>query len=115
MSQLNDPRNLELKMKVGMYHVIGEEVTAMELFNAGGVLCLGGELPIERGTGGGFLGGLLGGLGQGSREDGSITVGSAKVTQSIPIGTGIVHEVDGLVSPNVLWRYADQLRIPGSK
>ena len=27
---------------------------------------------------------------------------------------GVVHETDGFISPSVLWRYADQLRIPGS-
>lgn len=99
-----------------MYHVITEQVTAMQLFNAGGVVCMGGEVPIERGTEG-FLGGLMSGFmgNGGEREDGSITVGGAKVVQSVNVGNGVVHEVDGLVSPNILWRYADQLRIPGSK
>jgi len=106
--QLLDPRNLETSQKVGAYHVIAETVTATELFNAGGVVTLGGEIPIERTTTGGFFG-------VGGKEDGGVTIGGAKVLRSIELGNGLVHEVDNLVSPNILWRYMDQLRIPGSQ
>jgi uncharacterized surface protein with fasciclin (FAS1) repeats len=106
--QLLDPRNLETSQKVGAYHVIAETVTATDLFNAGGVVTLGGEIPIERTTTGGFLG-------VGGKEDGGVTIGGAKVIKSIELGSGLIHEVDNLVSPNILWRYMDQLRIPGSK
>lgn len=48
-------------------------------------------------------------------EDGGVTLNGAKVVKSIEfvdeanaIKTGIVHEVDGFISPSILWRYADQ-------
>jgi hypothetical protein len=51
-------------------------------------------------------------------EDGGLTLNGAKVVKSLEFvdatKTGIIHEVDGLISPTILWRYADQLRIPGS-
>ena len=106
--QLLDPRNLETSQKVGAYHVIAETVTATDLFNAGGVVTLGGEIPVERSTTGGFFG-------VGGKEDGGVTIGGAKVIKSIELSSGLIHEVDNLVSPNILWRYMDQLRIPGSK
>jgi len=105
--QLRDPRNGELAEKIGMYHAIGEEVTAEALFNAGGVITMGGEVSIERNRSGGMFG-------VGGTEDG-VKVGNAKVVQSTNIGTGVIHEVDGFIHPFLLWRYADQLRIPGSR
>jgi uncharacterized surface protein with fasciclin (FAS1) repeats len=50
----------------------------------------------------------------GEKEDGGVTINGAKVVESIEIGNCVVHEVDTLVSPQILWRYMDQLRIPGS-
>jgi hypothetical protein len=45
-------------------------------------------------------------------EDGGVTLNGAKVVKSLEFAdatkTGIVHEVDGLISPSILWRYADQ-------
>ncbi len=36
----------------------------------------------------------------------------AKVVKSLEFAdatkTGIIHEVDGFISPSILWRYADQ-------
>lgn len=106
--QLLDPRNLETTQKVGAYHVIAETVTADELFNSGGVITLGGTVAIERSRTGGFMG-------VGGKEDGGVTINGAKVVRTTTLGNGLVHEVDGLVSPNILWRYMDQLRIPGSR
>lgn len=110
LGQLDDPRNLEVREKIAAYHAIPEPVTAEELFNAGGVITCGGEIPT-------FLvgGGLFGFLGGGDKEDGTVTINGAKLLRSTTIGNSIVHEVDALVSPKILWRYADQLRIPGSK
>eukprot|EP00555_Chaetoceros_dichaeta_P002624 CAMPEP_0198249674 /NCGR_PEP_ID=MMETSP1447-20131203/1118_1 /TAXON_ID=420782 /ORGANISM="Chaetoceros dichaeta, Strain CCMP1751" /LENGTH=203 /DNA_ID=CAMNT_0043934359 /DNA_START=37 /DNA_END=648 /DNA_ORIENTATION=- len=105
--QLKDPRNGELAEKIGMYHAIGEEVTAEALFNAGGVITMGGEVSIERNRSGGMFG-------VGGTEDG-VKVGNSKVVQSINVGSGVIHEVDGFIHPFLLWRYADQLRIPGSQ
>ena len=110
LGQLDDPRNLEVREKIAAYHAIPEPVTAEELFNAGGVITCGGEIPT-------FLvgGGLFGFLGGGDKEDGTVTINGAKLLRSTTIGNSVIHEVDALVSPKILWRYADQLRIPGSK
>jgi uncharacterized surface protein with fasciclin (FAS1) repeats len=110
LAQLDDPRNLEVREKVAAYHAIPEPVTAEELFNAGGVITCGGEIPT-------FLigGGMFGFLGGGDKGDGTVTINGAKLLRSFTIGKSVVHEVDALVSPKILWRYADQLRIPGSK
>ena len=105
--QLLDPRNKETTEKIGAYHVIPEVVTAEQLYNCGGVVTLAGDIPVDRSVSGGFFG-------VGGKEDGGVTVSSAKVLKSFPLGSGIVHETDGLVCPNIMWRYMDQLRIPGS-
>lgn len=105
--QMMDDRNLETTQKIAAYHVIGEPVTAEALYAAGGVLTVGGEVPIERSVTGGFFG-------FGGTEDGGVTLNKANILRSGYVGNGLVHEVDALVSPNILWRYMDQLRIPGS-
>ena len=68
-------------------------------------------MPAERSVSGGFLG-------VGGREDGGVTLNGSKVVNTFEFDDGdktcIVHEMDGLISPTILWRYADQLRIPGS-
>lgn len=112
--QLKDDRNYETTSKIGLFHVINEAVSANQLFNSAGVISMAGDVvPVERSVTGGFMG--LGG-----KEDGGTTVGGAKVTKTIQVADGdnsggLIHEVDDLVSPNILWRYMDQLRIPGSK
>mmetsp|Transcript_23996 Transcript_23996/g.50589 ORF Transcript_23996/g.50589 Transcript_23996/m.50589 type:complete len:210 (-) Transcript_23996:1214-1843(-) len=113
LMQLKDDRNREMAEKIAAYHVIAEQVTADALFDAGGVITMGGEVPIERTVSGGLFG-------VGGKEDGGVALNSAKVVNTFEFSddTGkmcIVHEVDAFVSPNILWRYADQLRIPGSK
>jgi len=111
LDQLGDVRNDEVTEKIASYHVILEPVTADELFNSGGVVTEGGEVPAERSISGGFFG-------VGGKEDGGVTLNGAKVVQSFQFAdatiTGIVHEVDAFVSPSIMWRYVDQLRIPGS-
>mmetsp|Transcript_21122 Transcript_21122/g.29840 ORF Transcript_21122/g.29840 Transcript_21122/m.29840 type:complete len:218 (-) Transcript_21122:279-932(-) len=108
VEQLADPRNLETAEKVASYHVIAEAVTADQLFASGGVITMGGEIPIGRSTTGGFFG-------IGGQEDGGVTVNGANVVETFVLdGGGVIHEVDKLISPQVLWRYVDQLRIPGS-
>jgi hypothetical protein len=89
--------------------VIAETVSAEALFQAGGVITQGGEVPVGRSVTGGMFG-------MGGKEDGGVTINNgAKVVQSVPLGKGVLHEVDALTSPSILWRYMDQLRIPGSK
>ena len=124
--QMKDDRNRESVEKIAAYHVvvdeaIGEEVLRMEDWTSpapadgsprpltiGGVLTLGGEVRVGRSKSGGFLG-------FGAREDGGIIVGNdAKILRSFLVGPHVVHEVDRLISPEILWRYFDQLRIPGT-
>mmetsp|Transcript_3860 Transcript_3860/g.6453 ORF Transcript_3860/g.6453 Transcript_3860/m.6453 type:complete len:212 (+) Transcript_3860:127-762(+) len=107
VEQLRDDRNYETTEKVALFHAINEAVSADALFASGGVVTMGGEVLVGRSVKGGFFG-------VGGSEDGGVVVGGCKVTQSIQLEEGIVHEVDGLVSPEMLWRYMDQLRIPGS-
>ena len=110
--QLNDVRNEEVTEKIAAYHVIAEPVTDKQLFNSGGVITLAGEVPCERSTSGGMFG-ICG------KEDGGVTLNGSKVVKSTEFTENdklcIVHEMDGLISPTIMWRYADQLRIPGSK
>jgi len=124
--QIKDPRNLEVTEKLAAYHVIQNgKVTQERLkredwtvprspdgvaaLSIGGVLTLGGELRVGRSKSGGFLG-------LGAKEDGGVVIGNneAKVVKSTNVGEkGVVHEMDGFVAPDLIWRYFDQLRIPG--
>ena len=57
----------------------------------------------------------MGGLfGIGGKEDGGVTVNGAKIVRSQELGACLIHEMDGFCNPQLLWRYLDQLRIPGS-
>ena len=125
MAQLKDPRNDETRRKMGLYHVIaGESISATELKTEdwtkgrpkdgnkpntviAAVVTPGGEIPVGRSKSGGFLG-------IGAKEDGDIVIGpSARIVGSFAVKDSFIHEVDSLVFPEVLWRYCDQLRIPG--
>ena len=126
LSQLEDPRNDEIRDKMGSYHCIPERaISAMELrtedWSQGrpkdgsppntvisAVVSLSGEVPVGRSKSGGFLNFF------GAKEDGDIVIGpEAKIVKSFNVQDCIVHEMDALVSPDLLWRYCDQLRIPG--
>lgn len=121
--QLEDPRNLEIREKIGSYHIIpSEAIDAITLrtedWSKGrpkdgskpntmiaGFKTLSGEVPVGRSKSGGFLG-------FGAKEDGDIVIGpEAKIVQSFNVEGSFVHEVSGLISPLLLWRYCDQLRI----
>lgn len=125
IKQINDPRNDEIRQKMGSYHVVsGKSITAVELRTEdwtkgrpkdgskpntliAGVVTMSGEVPVGRSKSGGFLG-------FGAKEDGDIVIGpNSRIVQSYIVQESMVHEMDGLVSPDVLWRYCDQLRIPG--
>jgi uncharacterized surface protein with fasciclin (FAS1) repeats len=85
--QLMDDRNKETVEKIASYHVIGEPVTAEELFASGGVITMGGEIRVDRSITGGMFG-------FGGKEDGGVTINGAKVMQTINIGDSIIHSVD---------------------
>lgn len=124
--QLSDPRNLEVLEKLAGYHVVPNGKVTQERLKRedwtvprspdgvvalaiGGVLTLSGELRVGRSKSGGFMGWY-------AKEDGGVVIGNndAKIIKSTLVGAkGVVHEVDGLVAPDLIWRYFDQLRIPG--
>jgi len=109
LQQLADIRNEETVLKMGAFHAVTEGVSAAELFDSGGVVTVAGVIPVERSVSGGMFG-------IGGKEDGGVTVGGARVVETVTVAGGsIVHRTDDLVSPSILWRYCDQLRIPGSK
>ncbi len=70
-------------------------------------ILLQGDLPVGKTKKGGFLG-------FGGEEDGGVTVNGARILESFEVTNCVVHEVDDLVHPKLLWRYMDQLRIPGT-
>ena len=124
--QISDPRNVEITEKLASYHFIPNgKVTRERLqredwtvprtadgvaaLSIGGVLTAGGELRVGRSKSGGFMG-------FGAKEDGGVVIGNndAKIVKSVNVGKkGVIHEVDSLVAPDLIWRYFDQLRIPG--
>ena len=124
--QISDPRNDEVTEKLAAYHVIPagkvtqerlkredwtvpRSVDGLAALSIGGVVTLGGELRVGRSKSGGFMG-------WGAKEDGGVVIGNndAKIVKSTNVGAkGIVHEMDGMVAPDLIWRYFDQLRIPG--
>ena len=110
LQQLTDVRNEETVLRMGSYHAIKEPVSAADLFDSGGVMTVMGDVvPVERSVAGGMFG-------VGGKEDGGVLVGGARVVETVILaGNCIVHRTDDLVSPSILWRYCDQLRIPGSK
>jgi hypothetical protein len=115
LRQLADDRNYETVLRMGEFHAVNEPVSADVLFNSAGVITLARAsrdrvLAVERRKVGGFLGGIVGG----GTEDGTFTVGGAQVVQTISLGPSFIHATNGLVSPSILWRYCDQLRIPGT-
>lgn len=112
LRQLNDPRNVETTEKIGRYHAISAPVTSKQIYdsNTGGIKTLGGEVPIGKTKTNSFFGFFP----FAGKEDGGVTVNGAKIIESFEVTNCIVHEVDGLISPPLLWRYMDQLRIPGT-
>ena len=122
--QISDPRNDEVTEKLAGYHVIANgkvtqerlkredwtvpKVDGVAALSIGGVLTLSGELRVGRSKSGGFMG-------FGAKEDGGVVIGNneAKVVKSTTVGNGVVHEVDGFTAPDLIWRYFDQLRLPG--
>jgi uncharacterized surface protein with fasciclin (FAS1) repeats len=133
--QIKDERNLETVQKMASYHVIAQGVVtsqqlrtedwtapviqgkdgALRPYKVGGIVTAGGTVPVGRSKSGGFLG-------WGATEDGNAVIGpSARIIQSYQIFDrndstkleGLVHEVDALISPELMWRFMDQLRIPG--
>ena len=131
LAQLEDERNLETAAKMAAFHVIPiEAVSYARLstedwtkgrptgggkpsFTVEGISTMGGVVPIGRSAQdeGWF------GTGWFAKRDGEAVVGTndAQVLQSFTSKKGqwIVHEMDAFISPELLWRYCDQLRIPG--
>ncbi len=81
------------------YHFINELVTEEELNAAGGVVTLGGLLPVGHSTSGNFLG--LGG----KNKESSVTINDANLLQSFEISNCIIHEVDAFVCPESILQH----------
>jgi uncharacterized surface protein with fasciclin (FAS1) repeats len=129
--QLKDVRNAETAKKMGLYHVVATEaVTAAQLrtedwtgpkpkidgsprpIKVQALVTMAGEVPVGRSKSGGLF---FFGRSIGAKEDGDVVIGTdnARIVKSYKVGKSFVHEVDALISPVLLWRYCDQLRIPG--
>ena len=104
LNQLVDDRNRETAEKIAEWHVVKEPVGAWDLINSGGVVTMGGTVDIGKSKVGGFFG-------FGGEEDGGVLVSGRKILESKQVDKVTIHVMDGLVSPNILWRYMDQLRI----
>ena len=136
--QLEDPRNLETAQKMGLYHVVSDEAISLTQLNRedwtvpktpeglpalkfGALRSMGGEVPVGRfkkKMDGGFFRSLVKKEKTVRDKDGKavteIVVGpEGTILRSVKVGNALIHEVDGLVSPMLLWRYCDQLRMPG--
>ncbi|KAJ1442675.1 hypothetical protein B484DRAFT_321932 [Ochromonadaceae sp. CCMP2298] len=105
--QLRDPRNLEVVEKVALYHVIeGESVELERILKCSGLKTEGGEVSVSASKSGGFMG-------VGGKEDGGVLVNGGKIVSSARVGGGVVHEVDCLINPFLLYRFLDAVRMPG--
>lgn len=117
LNQLRDVRNEEISQKMGLYHVVVTPVTAVQLrtedwtvpkpkdgsprpITVEGLITMGGTVPVGRKQ-------------TGANTD--IVIGPhAKIVRSRNcMDNCMVHEMNALISPDILWRYCDQLRIPG--
>ena len=105
--QLGDVRNSETVGKICGFHCINEPVTKDVLYESGGVVTLEGVLSVGQTKVGDFFG-------IGGEDDGGVTINGAKIVKSFEVGSSIVHEVDKLVAPEVVWRFLDQTRLPGT-
>lgn len=104
LNQLLDDRNRETAEKIAAYHAVSEPVGAWELLNSGGVRTIGGNVKVGKSKSGDFFG-------FGGKEDGGVLLNGAKITQTREIDNCILHETNAIISPELLWRYMDQLRI----
>ena len=104
LDQLVDDRNSETAEKIAAFHAVAESVGGWELITSGGIVTVGGVVDVGKSKVGGFFG-------FGGKEDGGVMVSGSKIIQTKQIGKTVVHEMDGLISPEILWRYMDQLRI----
>jgi uncharacterized surface protein with fasciclin (FAS1) repeats len=104
---LGDVRNEETTEKITLYHFISDPVTKEQLLESSAVNTVGGKLTIGQSTSGGFFG-------FGGQQDGGVKINGAEIVASYEVGNSLVHEMDKLVNPQLLWGFMDQLRIPGS-
>jgi uncharacterized surface protein with fasciclin (FAS1) repeats len=120
MAQVQDPRNIETLEKISLYHTVNEIVSYEALCNAGGIQTMGGIIPVEENKGGNGLFSFFGKNTKRSQNDDElnapITINGANIIRYYMIDNECsIFEIDNLISPKLLWRYMDQLRIPGTK
>jgi uncharacterized surface protein with fasciclin (FAS1) repeats len=106
---LRDPRNGEVVEKVAAYHVVRGIYSADDIVKIGEIQTVGEtNLPliVTPAVSGGFFG-------FGGKPDGYSINGNAKIISSIQCSNCIIHEVNGLVNPYLLFRFLDAVRLPG--
>mmetsp|Transcript_24683 Transcript_24683/g.68267 ORF Transcript_24683/g.68267 Transcript_24683/m.68267 type:complete len:257 (+) Transcript_24683:82-852(+) len=126
LRQLDDERNEEISQKIASYHVVTDGAVdyrklrtedwtkgrpkdgSKPAFTVEGVQTMGGIVPVGRAKEDGLFG-----TGWFAKEGEDPVVGSnAKIVASYVVGgSSVIHEMDGFISPELLWRYADQLQI----
>jgi uncharacterized surface protein with fasciclin (FAS1) repeats len=107
VGKLRDPRNGEVLDKVTNYHVVQRHLKADEIFKAAAVVTMGGEVPVTKSKSGGFLG-------VGAKEDGGVALNGGRIETSVEVGNCIIHQVDTLINPYLLYRFLDAVRLPGT-
>lgn len=137
LRQLRDVRNAEIVEKLALYHIVLDDaVSAARLrtedwtspppvpgaprpITVRGLVTMSGEVPVGREKEeNSASGGLLSGMMMPQDGTGEVVIGPrAKIQKSVKLkgGTVVIHAMDSLVSPDILWRYCDQLqiRLPG--
>ena len=110
INKLRDPRNAEVVEKIILYHLVEGKLLQADIFeaNGGSLITKGGDVAIRPSLSGGFLG-------IGAKEDGGITINGAKLVNTWEVDNIIIHEVDNLINPYLLYRFLDAVRLPGSK
>ena len=53
-------------------------------------------------------------LGVGAKEDGGVSLNGGEIVNTVDAGNAIIHEVNGVISPFLLYRFLDAVRLPGS-
>jgi uncharacterized surface protein with fasciclin (FAS1) repeats len=98
--KLADPRNLDVVDKIVAYHVVRGKMTEEDIYKERELATMGeGESSLKVTTA--KTGGMFG---MGGKDDG-FRINDAKIIKSTEFPNSIVHEVDALLSPYLLYRF----------
>lgn len=136
LRQMRDQRNDEIVAKIVLYHIINDDAVAAARLRTedwtspppapgasrpitvrGLITMSGDSIPVGRRTEKQSLWPANDETTTTDDDDDVVIGPNARIQKSIKLRQGrvYIHEVDALVSPEVLWRYCDQLqiRLPG--